>query len=45
MRDTRKADDSDTVANQAEFHDFNFGHDVIAESEKVLQMLIHGQTA
>ncbi|KAL8698249.1 MAG: hypothetical protein Q9201_006677 [Fulgogasparrea decipioides] len=32
-------------ANQAEIEDFNFGHDVIAESERVLQGLVHGGTA
>ncbi|KAL8725442.1 MAG: hypothetical protein Q9181_006415, partial [Wetmoreana brouardii] len=40
-----RADNSGTTATIAEFHEFNFGHDVIAESEKVLQGLMHGGTA
>ena len=36
-----KADDSGWTANQAEFHEFNFGYDVIGESEKVLQSFAH----
>ena len=37
-----EADRSGTTANQAEFHEFNFGHDVMAESERVLQELGRG---
>ena len=28
------------AANKAEFHEFNFGHDVVGESEKLLKQLV-----
>ncbi|KAL8723399.1 MAG: hypothetical protein Q9225_000315 [Loekoesia sp. 1 TL-2023] len=40
-----EADDSVTTANQAEFHEFNFGHDVMAESKRMLQGLVQGGRA
>ena len=30
------------VANQAEFHEFNFGYDVVGESERLLERLLVG---
>ena len=33
-----------SIASQAEFNEFNFGHNVAAESERVLQGLIRGGT-
>lgn len=28
------------IANQAEFHEFNFGYDVVGESERLLERLL-----
>lgn len=33
------------TASQAEFHEFNFGHDVVVESEKALRHLTESKQA